>query len=134
MTANSVIKERNGSEFKEQELERGKVFTPPADIYESEQSIVVQASIPGADENSVDIMLEKNVLTINASAFSQKHEGFTLAYCEYPLGDFRRAFTLPNEIDREGIEAVVKNGVLKLTLPKSKESLPKKITVTGGDK
>jgi len=107
------------------------VFLPRADIYESKDQITVVADMPGVDQTSVDITLEKSVLNINGTVFPQDHSGYTLAYCEYEVGDYRRMFTLPNEIDREGIQALVKSGVLKLTLPKSKAALPKKITVKG---
>jgi len=114
-------------------LRTSHLFVPQADIYESKESITILADIPGADQNSVDITLEKNILTITASVPPADHKGKALSYSEYSTGDFRRMFTLSNEIDRNGIEAVVKNGVLKLTLPKSKDSLPKKIAVKNGD-
>jgi HSP20 family molecular chaperone IbpA len=108
-----------------------KLFVPRADIYESAEKIIVYADMPGVCENSLDITLEKNVLTINGYVESEAPAGYTLAYAEYKVGDYRRAFTLSNEIDREGIEATMKNGVLKLTLPKSKDTQPRKITVKG---
>jgi HSP20 family protein len=110
-----------------------QLFVPQADIYESKDSIILLADMPGIDQNSVDITLEKNVLTITGSVSPAEHKGQMLSHGEYLSGDYRRAFTLSNEIDRNGIEAVVKNGVLKLTLPKSKDSLPKKIVVKGGE-
>ena len=128
-------------ESKKQELEMHEgleptrdrqVFIPRADIYESKDSITVLADMPGVNQNSVDITLEKNVLTINATVQKPEHQNHSLSYGEYQIGDYRRAFTLSNEIDHNGIEAVVKNGVLKLTLPKSKESLPKKIAIREG--
>jgi len=108
------------------------LYAPKADVFESQENITIQADIPGADENTIDIELEKNILTINAVIPETKYQGYSLKYSEYATGNYRRSFTLSNEINRDGIEAVVKNGVLKLTLPKSKESLPRKITVTGG--
>ncbi len=109
-----------------------RLYLPRADIYESADKIVVYADMPGVDEKSIDITLEKNVLTINGFVESTAPAGYTLAYAEYNTGDYRRAFTLSNEIDREHIDATVTNGVLKLTLPKSKQATPRKITVKGG--
>ena len=106
-----------------------KVFIPRADIFENQESIVVLADMPGVDDKSVDITLDRNILTINGFVVPEAPAGYTLAYSEYAIGDYRRVFTLSNEIDRERIQARVKNGVLRLTLPKSKAVQPKKIVV-----
>ena len=108
------------------------VFRPRVDIVESKDAILLIADVPGADENEVDVTLEKNVLTIRAAIQPLKLEGYTLASHEYEVGDFERAFTISDEIDRDGIEAVVKDGVLRVVLPKSKYGTSKKITVNGG--
>lgn len=136
MNTTGMIKENKKQEVEMQQgLEQtrpNRVFIPQADIYESKDSITVLADMPGVDQNSIDITIEKNVLTITASVRPAEQKGYSLSYSEFQMGDYRRTFTLSNEIDRDNIEAVVKNGVLKLTLPKSKESLPKKIVVKGG--
>lgn len=108
----------------------GLAFVPRADIYETPEAIVVVADMPGVDAESVDIMLEDNVLTINGYVEPVHPEGHTLAYAEYEVGDFVRAFTLSNQIDRDGIEATVKDGVLKLNLPKITEAQKRKIAIT----
>jgi HSP20 family molecular chaperone IbpA len=107
-------------------------FIPKADIYESEEEIMVIADIPGASKESVDITLEKNVLTIDAFVDPEFPEGYTLAYGEYEIGDYQRSFRLSSEIDRNKIEATVANGELRLRLPKSEESKTKKIQVKTG--
>jgi len=106
-----------------------RAFVPRADIYETAETIVLLADMPGVDEKSVDITLEKNVLTIDAAVEPELPQGYKLAYAEYTSGNYHRVFTLSDEIDREGIEAAVKNGVLKLTLPKSQKAKPRKISV-----
>jgi len=110
-----------------------KVFIPKADIFESKEEIVVLAEMPGVSESSVDITLERNVLTISGSVQIPQFDGYSLSYAEYALGDYRRVFSLSNEIDREKIQATVKNGVLKLVLPKNTNSIPKKITVKAAE-
>ncbi len=107
-------------------------FAPRADIYETDEAITVVADMPGADENSVDITLENNVLTINGYVEPQQPEGHSLAYAEYQVGDYQRAFTLSDQIDRDGIEAVVKDGVLRLYLPKITEAKKRKIAIKAG--
>ncbi len=110
-----------------------KIYIPKADIFESKDRIIVVADMPGVDQDSVDITLEKNVLTISGHVHPNPVADHALVYAEYGIGDYRRVFTLSNEIDRNGIEATVNNGVLRLTLPKSKDILPKKINVRAGD-
>jgi HSP20 family protein len=106
-----------------------RCFVPKADIYENDQEIIVLADIPGANEKTVDITLEKSVLTINAFVEPVQTNGFELAYAEYDEGDYQRSFRLSDEIDQEKIEASVKSGVLQLRLPKSKGVAAKKIAV-----
>ncbi len=110
----------------------GRVFIPRSDIYELDDQIVIVADLPGVDEKSVDITLEKNILTINALVDPLVPQGYTLAYSEYETGDYQRSFRLSNEIDRENIQASLKDGVLRLYLPKAKEAQLRKISVKAG--
>ncbi|RME46462.1 MAG: Hsp20/alpha crystallin family protein [Deltaproteobacteria bacterium] len=109
-----------------------RVFLPRTDIVESKDNIYLYADMPGVDEKGIDITLEKNLLTINGFATPTQVEGHTLSYAEYEEGDYQRTFTLSNEIDREGIQATIRNGVLRLTLPKAKEARERKIPVQAG--
>ncbi|HWR71906.1 MAG TPA: Hsp20/alpha crystallin family protein [Nitrospirota bacterium] len=106
-----------------------KVYTPAVDILERKDDIVVTADMPGVDEKSVDITLEKNVLTIYGMVEPQFPEGQRLALSEYGVGDYQRAFTLSEEVDRDRINASVKNGVLRLVLPKAAAVKARKIEV-----
>jgi HSP20 family molecular chaperone IbpA len=107
-------------------------FAPRADIYETQDEIVVLTDFPGVDENSVDVTLEKNVLTINGYVNESQPEDYSLALAEYEVGDYTRSFRLSDEINREGIEAMVKDGVLRLRLPKAGPALARKISVKVG--
>lgn len=109
-----------------------KFLVPKADVYETANEIVVTADLPGVDESSVDITVEKNVLSITGSVCCVNPPGYGLSHAEFAVGDYQRKFVLPNEIDRDGITASMKNGVLKLTLPKSLSAQVKKINVIGG--
>ncbi|MBF0457576.1 MAG: Hsp20/alpha crystallin family protein [Nitrospirae bacterium] len=106
-----------------------KVYTPAVDIVEKAKEILVTADMPGVDDKSIDITLEKNVLTIYGKVDVDVPEKYRASYVEYGIGDYRRSFTLSNEIDREHIEATVKNGVLRLVLPKAEAAKTKKIEV-----
>jgi HSP20 family protein len=106
-------------------------FVPRADIYETDDGITVVADMPGVDENAVDITLEQNVLTISGCAAPVEPDGYRLGYAEYRVGDYQRRFTLSDQIDRDEIEAMVKDGVLHLHLPKV-EPMARKIAVKAG--
>lgn len=109
-----------------------KVFIPNVDIFQRGEDTILLADMPGVDEKSVDINLDKNILTISGTIEAKESENHKLVYSEYGLGDYERAFTLSNEIDADRIHATVKNGVLRLVLPKAESAKPKKITVAAG--
>ena len=120
------------TEVADENMERTRsrrVFIPQADIFETEKEIILTMDIPGANDKSVDITLEKNVLTIDAYIEPVQTEGYTMTYAEYEEGDYQRSFRLSDEIDRDNIKAVVNNGVLRLHLPKAESARTKKITV-----
>ncbi len=106
-----------------------KVYVPRVDIYETKDSIVLVANMPGVDEKSVDITLEKDVLTISGSVEPLNFNGYSVAYAEYDTGDYQRAFTISNEVDRNRIEAKVKNGVLRVILHKAEQVKARKIAI-----
>lgn len=108
----------------------GLCFIPRSDIYELEDRLMIVADVPGAHEDSIDIVLEKDVLTINAYVDPLQPEGHTLAYAEYEVGDYTRSFKISSEIDREKISASIRNGVLRLQLPKAAAAKTRKISVT----
>ena len=103
---------------------------PHVDIVESEDNVTIMADMPGVDENSVDITLEKNVLSISGSVQYDELDNFTPAYTEFESDSYRRNFTLTNSINRENISATVKDGVLNLVLPKLGPAKAQKIAVS----
>ncbi len=109
-----------------------RCFVPRADIYEVDDQIVIVTDVPGANEGSIEVTLEKNILTINAYVEPAFPEGYSLAFAEYEVGDYQRSFKLSDEIDREKIQATVRDGVLRLYLPKAGAALTRKISVKAG--
>jgi HSP20 family protein len=135
MTDKKDIAVRNEEAKSVETTERSRdsqVYVPRSDVYENEQEFVIVADMPGVSDKEIDITLEKNVLTINGYVEPHQPEKYTLTYAEYGVGDFQRRFALSNEIDAENIHAAMKNGVLRLTLPKSLEVRTRKITVKPG--
>lgn len=106
-----------------------RTFIPRTDIYETADSLTLLMDIPGAKESDIEIVLEKNVLTVHALVEPEVPEGYALALQEYEIGDYQRSFRLSNEINQEKIEASYKDGVLRLTLPKAEAAKAKKISV-----
>jgi len=106
-----------------------RVFIPRVDIYETGDAVILMADMPGVSQDQVDITLEKNVLTIVGYVEATERDGYSLSYSEYSEGDYERTFALSDEVDRNRIEATMKDGVLKLTLPKAEEVKTRKIAV-----
>lgn len=106
-----------------------RVYTPDVDIVEKKDEMIVIADMPGVDEKSVDVTVEKNVLTIYGKVDAGIPENHKLLLSEYGMGDFQRSFTLSDEVDKEKIQATVNNGVLRITLPKAELAKTKKIQV-----
>lgn len=112
------------------ELTRDRcAFIPRADIIETKDNLVVSLDIPGAEEDGIDIDLDKNILTVHALVEPSVPEGYVLALQEYEIGDYQRSFRLSNEINQDKIEASYRDGVLRLVLPKAEAAKAKKITV-----
>lgn len=130
--ADSPTRTGAGAANKAETTRTQPVYTPVADIYETEDSLVLVVEVPGVKPDQVDVSLDKRVLSITGRGAAAHHEGYSLALCEYRTGDFERAFTLSHMIDDSAIEAVMKDGVLRLTLPKAKAEPAKSISVKAG--
>lgn len=109
-----------------------RVRSPRSDIYETEKEVVLVTEMPGVDENSLNITLEKDVLVLEGRAEKPElSQGEKTVYAEFDVGDFRRAFTLGSEIDRDAIQATLRHGILRLVLPKVAPAT-RRITVKAG--
>ena len=104
------------------------MFVPAVDIYESENELTLLADMPGVPIDNVDIDLNDDQLTIKGTAATEEQTGTSLLR-EYSVGDYYRQFTVSSAIDREKIAASMKDGVLKLVLPKAEAAKPRKIEV-----
>jgi HSP20 family protein len=106
----------------------------PVDIHETPDAIEVDAAIPGADVADVEVTTTNNSVMIRAEVRGsrEEHEGDMLRQ-ERITGVFQRAFTLPTEIDPDGVEARMENGVVIVRLPKAESVKPKRVEVRGQD-
>ena len=104
-------------------------LTPPIDIHEEPDGLILEADLPGASENQVTIQLEDNVLMLHARVSAPAPEGARPLYEEYHVGDFYRSFILSDEVERSRITAELKNGVLRLILPKAERVKTRRIEI-----
>lgn len=118
---------------REERTRERRVYVPSVDIIEGKEETTVIADIPGVDESSVDITVEKNILEIYGKVDPEIPQDMRLAISEYGIGDYHRRFTLSDEIDRDRIQATLKNGVLKLILPRAEKAKTRKIEVKAGE-
>mgnify|MGYP000336128926 CR=1 FL=1 len=110
----------------------GLIFTPDVDIFETEQELVLLADMPGVKADALTIDLRDNVLTLTGEVEAEANSGEQVILSEYPTGKYHRRFTLSEVIDQSKIDANLKDGVLRLTLPKVEKATPRQITVKPG--
>jgi len=103
--------------------------TPFIDIHEGPEGLVLEADLPGVVQENVTIQLEDNVLTLTAKVEVAVPSEARLLHEEFRHGDFQRSFILSDEVDREQISAELKNGVLRLNLPKAERAKTRKIEI-----
>jgi HSP20 family protein len=109
---------------------RGAVtFAPPADVYETKDEVLLVLDMPGAEPDTLDVTLDKRVLTVSAQSNPWAPEGYTLVEAEYRDGNYERSFILSDQLDGEHIDARFKDGVLRIKLPKAPPPPAKKIAV-----
>jgi HSP20 family protein len=108
------------------------VHTPLIDIHEGPEGLVLEADLPGVSEGQVSIQLEDNVLSLHAKVESLVPDGARILHEEYRPGDFYRSFILSDEVERSKISAELKNGVLKLILPKAERAKTRRIEIKTG--
>ncbi len=112
-----------------EQTKSGLVFAPNVDIFETEKEIVLLADVPGVNATSLGIDLKDNTLTLTGDVKQESITGGEEILSEYQVGSYFRQFTLTEMINQDKIEAELKNGVLRLTLPKIEKALPRRIIV-----
>lgn len=119
-----------------QKVERGEettrpgiYFQPAVDILETADELIVMADMPGVAPDAIDVKLEGDVLTIDGRPKSDEYENLKPQYAEYNVGGFHRRFTIGEVVDRDNIRAEMRNGVLRLELPKVERARARRIEV-----
>jgi HSP20 family protein len=112
-----------------EEVPRG-VWSPPVDIMERENEVILKVDLPEMNQNDIDIKVEENTLIIRGERkFIKETPAGNYLQIERPYGTFQRTFAVPKVIDQEKIKAAYKDGVLRVVLPKREEVHPKQILV-----
>jgi HSP20 family molecular chaperone IbpA len=113
----------------EEQTVPSRFYVPYTDIYETDDALTVVMDMPGVSKGSLDVSVEKNVLSVEGKIDFSNYEGLEPVYTEYNVGHFARRFTLSSKIDQGKIAAEMSDGVLRLVLPKAKEAKTRKIKI-----
>jgi len=105
------------------------VFEPPADVIEKPEAIHVLLDLPGVDQKGLDVSIEEHVLTIRGKSAEVGPVPGSCIREEILPADYQRTFRLGADIDEARVSANLKNGTLRLVLPKSEHAKPKQISV-----
>lgn len=132
MAANGLTERNEERNVKTREETRSseKYIRPAVNIIENDEGLVLTADIPGASKESLDINVEKGILTISAPV--QNAMAGTAAYREFELANYYRQFTIPESLNHEKAKAEYVNGILTLRVPKAEVAKPKRIAVQVG--
>ena len=105
------------------------MFIPVVDIWETDNGLMLLADMPGVTPENLSVDLQDNTLTISGKVAETEAEGRKNLIREFEIGGFYRQFSLAENIDQAGITAALKDGVLKLELPRLAPAQPRKIEI-----
>jgi len=105
----------------------------PMDAYREGDQFVINFDLPGVNASSVDLTVEKNVLTVSAERQWQPGENQQVVAAERPQGNFSRQLFLGENLDAERVEARYENGVLTVVIPVAERAKPRKVEIASGD-
>ena len=102
---------------------------PPVDVVEDASGITLLADLPGVSRDTLNLRVEADTLTIEGEMALNVPEGMQPSHAEVQLPRYRRVFTLSKELDPEKVSAELRNGVLKLRIPKAEHAQPRKVEI-----
>jgi HSP20 family molecular chaperone IbpA len=125
-----AVREKQEVAQQEEKTIPGRYYIPAADIFETEEAMTLILEMPGVARESIDVQVENDLLRVEGKIDYSAYKDVEPVYTEYNVGHYARGFTLSNKIDQAGITAHLEDGVLTLTLPKVKEAMPRRISVS----
>lgn len=130
MVAESALRKRESTSVEPERIQGGRMYQPRVDIVEEEDRLLIYADVPGVQPDDLEVNYERGELTIHGRVQprpASQESVFLLR--EYGVGDFCRSFQVGEGIDPSKIEAEFHEGVLTLHLPKTRQAMPRRITV-----
>lgn len=104
----------------------------PMDALRRGDQFVVEFDLPGVDPGSIDLTVEKNVVTVTAERRFERQEDDEVVVAERPQGTYTRQLFLGDTLEADSIEANYESGVLTLTIPVAEAAKPRRVQVSGG--
>jgi HSP20 family protein len=104
------------------------------DAYRDGDTFVIDIDLPGVDPASIDVTVDRKVLTVRAERKRAQREGLQLVVAERPMGTFSRQVFLSDTLDTDRLEARYDNGVLNLNIPVTEKATARKFEIATGDK
>jgi HSP20 family protein len=128
---NKDVVTRESSEVQKQQ-ESEIVLRAPVDIYENAEGITLLADMPGVNKDSLNLQVDKDSLIVEGEARIDMPEGMEALYADVRSTRYQRSFALSGELETDRIEASLKDGVLRVHIPKRAEARPRKIEIHTG--
>jgi HSP20 family protein len=127
-TSSSSSAANTGAQQQQQQAPQ-RFVVPPVDVFENDVAITLLADLPGVTRDQLHVRVDGEALVLEATATTAGPENMELVYGEAQCPAYRRQFTLSRELDTSRIEAQLRDGVLRLTIPKAEEARPRRIEV-----
>lgn len=129
MTDKQNVATRQSGDVQARSREAEVVLRPPVDIFEDGDGITLVADMPGVSRERLNIRVDKDALLVEGDAAVEMPEGMDALYADVRATRYRRSFALSSELDTDGIDASIKDGVLSVRIPKRAEVRPRRIEV-----
>jgi len=124
------VQQKREVEKKQETTVPARLFSPVADIFETDRNLTVVLEMPGAKKEDVNVNVDDGILKIDGKIDLSKYEGLRPLYTEYNIGHYTRSFRLSSAVDQTKIRAEMKDGVLTVVVPKSERAQPRRIEVS----
>ena len=129
MTEKQDITSHESTEAQSQEQRPPTALRPPVDIFEDAEGITLEADMPGVSKDRLNMQVDRGTLLVEGNAHIEMPEGMQALYADVRSTHYRRSFALSSELETDKIDASLKDGVLRVRIPKRAEARPRKIEV-----
>lgn len=129
MAERQNVQTRGAAETQRQESGTERVLRPPVDICESAEGIILEADVPGMSRDRLNIQVDRDTLLIEGSISVEVPKGMNALHADVRATCYRRSFTLSRELETDKLAASLKDGVLRIQIPKRTEVRPRKIDI-----